>query len=314
MDRPLGPRQPDKRVTAYESIFGRPSGSHHSSPQNYSPSPTYPQNPYPYPSSSSPQHYPSTSTSYSPSTYQRSPRQSIYGPPPPQGQAWSYPNYTYHQPQYPQSSLSPVPNTHVVYPSQPDDSADPNYESFARQGVAYQAQTYHNSPATQQQGPWGPRPPPPPQQQPVYDYEQDFRYQNGAASRSIPHLGVNIDVDNGGLGLDFDDESSPSDTDDSELPWAASHSCMYHSMRQVIAPSTPQLIASCSIQPAAGNPSCLITKVLNQHTPTTVYPLNDNNLLQIRTLFVQPIRVIPALLHLLPPSPIHSSSTLPLPS
>ena len=37
-------------------------------------------------------------------------------------------------------------------------------------------------------------------------------------------------------------------------------------------PSTPQAIASCSIQ-TAGNPSCLITKVLNQHTPTTV---NDN--------------------------------------
>ena len=31
--------------------------------------------------------------------------------------------------------------------------------------------------------------------------EQDFRYQNGAAIRSIPHLGVNLDVDNGGLGL-----------------------------------------------------------------------------------------------------------------
>ena len=64
--------------------------------------------------------------------------------------------------------------------------------------------------------------------------EQDFRYQNGAASRSIPHLGVNIDVDNGELGLDFNDGSSPSDTDDSELPWAASYSCMYHFMRQVL--------------------------------------------------------------------------------
>jgi hypothetical protein len=232
MDRPLGPRQPDKRVTAYESIFGRPSVSHHlsqgqSSAQSYSPSPSYPQNQYPYPSPS-PQHYPSSSST----PYQRSPRQSIYGPPPPQNQAWSYPNYSYNQPQYPQSTLSPVPNAHLAYP---DDSADPNFESFAHQGVAYQAQAYHNSaPAVQQQqGPWGPRPPPPPQQQqqPAYEYEQ---YQNGAASRSIPHLGVNIDVDNGRLGLDFDDESSPSDTDDSELPWAAAHSRMYHSMRPIL--------------------------------------------------------------------------------
>jgi hypothetical protein len=81
MDRPLGPRQPDKRVTAYESIFGRPSVSHHlsqgqSSAQSYSPSPSYPQNQYPYPSPS-PQHYPSSSST----PYQRSPRQSIYGPP-----------------------------------------------------------------------------------------------------------------------------------------------------------------------------------------------------------------------------------------
>ena len=31
--------------------------------------------------------------------------------------------------------------------------------------------------------------------------EQDLRYQIGAAIRSIPYLGVNIDIDNGGLGL-----------------------------------------------------------------------------------------------------------------
>ena len=41
---------------------------------------------------------------------------------------------------------------------------------------------------------------------------------------------------------------------------------------------------------------------------------NDNSLPQIRTLFVPPIRVILALLPLLPTSPIHSNSTLPLPS
>jgi hypothetical protein len=297
MDRPLGPRQPDKRVTAYESIFGRPSVSHQSSPQSYSPSPSYPQNPYPYPSAS-PQHYPSPSTSYSPSSYQRSPRQSIYGPPPPQNQAWPYPNYTYHQPQYPQSTLSPVPNTHLAYP---DDSADPNF-------VAYQAQAYHNSAAAQQgpQGPWGPRPPPPPQQQqqPAYEYEQ---YQNGAASRSIPHLGVNIDVDSGRLGLDFDDESSPSDTDDSELPWAAaSHSCKYHSKRTSSTANRPV-----PFQPAGSPTTSHIIKDFSQHMPTTVFPPNDNSLPQIRTLFAQLIPAIPALLPHLPPGHIHCSSTLP---
>ncbi|KAH9072338.1 CNH-domain-containing protein [Lactarius deliciosus] len=262
MDRPLGPRQPDKRLTAYESIFGRPSVPQHHSPgqssvQNYPPTPNYPQNQYPYPSTN-PQHYPSTSTSFSPHPYlqqQPSSRQSFYAPPQPQNQSWAYPNYSYHQPQYPQSSLSPVPSNQVAYPQQPDDPADPNYESFARQSVippqAYQAQAYHNSPVAQQHGPWGPRPPPPPQQQqqqpqqPAYEYEHDFRYQNGAASPShtnIPHLGVNIDVDNGRLGLDFDDdESSPSDTDDSELPWANSRSSSKQPRQSYYQPPQPTL-------------------------------------------------------------------------
>ena len=43
---------------------------------------------------------------------------------------------------------SPFPNTHLAYPLQPDDSADPNFESFAHQGVAYQTQTYHHKTPT----------------------------------------------------------------------------------------------------------------------------------------------------------------------
>jgi hypothetical protein len=263
MDRPLGPRQPDKRLTAYESIFGRPSvnTSAQSSPTTQ----------YPYPSSNT-QHYTSTST-HPYLSQQLSPRQSFYAPTPPQSQSWSYPNYSYHQP-YPQSSLSPVPNNNNhLYAPQPDDQTDPNFDSFSRQAVvppqAYQAQAYHNSPAPQQQGPWGPRPPPPQPQQPAYEYE---RYQNGAANRSIPHLGVNIDVDNGRLGLDFDEESSPSDTDDSELPWANSHSCMYHSMRIL----GPQLITPFSRQ--STSPLLLSTSRTNTcppppvHTATTISP------------------------------------------
>ena len=272
MDRPLGPRQPDKRVTAYESIFGRPTHSPSQSNTNY------PQSQYPYPSSNT-QHYPSTSTAFSPHPYlaqQSSPRQSFYAPTPPQNQSWTYPNFSYHHPQYSHSQSNNHPSQ-LTYSPQPDDPADPNFESFSHQAVvpqAYQAQAYHNSPATQQQAPWGPRPPPPQQQQqqPPYEYDRDFRYQNGAASRSIPRLGVNIDADNGRLGLDFEDDSSPSDTDDSELPWAASHGRMYHPMRIL----RPQLIVPFSRQTTS--PVLLSTSRTNTcppppvHSATTISP------------------------------------------
>lgn len=267
MDRPLGPRQPDKRLTAYESIFGRPGVSHHlssgqSSAQNYTPPPpTYPQNQYPYPSNQ--QHYSPSSVDYHNSPYSShaylppassNPRQSFYAPSPPQNQSWSYPNYPYLQSQYPshQPSLSPVSNNSLspqpIYPPQPDDPPDPTLDPLNRQGLspthAYQPQPYHNNVMPHQQPQWGPRPQSilqqpqqqPLSQQPVYEYDQGLHYQNGSPSRShpnipIPHL--NVDVD-GRLGLDFD-ESSPSDTDadDSELPWAAhSRSCTYPPLYQ----------------------------------------------------------------------------------
>ncbi|KAI0263496.1 hypothetical protein BC834DRAFT_316769, partial [Gloeopeniophorella convolvens] len=254
MDRPLGPRQPDKRLTAYESIFGRPGASHQLSEQrplsnqSYPPPANYSPSQYPYPSAQ-PQY--STAAldrhnSFSPHPYlaQQPPppnsRQSFYAPSPPQNQSWNYSAYPYHHPQYPhpQSSHASVTSSPlspgVVVPP-PDDPPDPSLEALTRQGLtpaqAYQAQVYHNNVMTPPQGPWGPRPqsshqPPPPQQQPqhqqqqqqrlsAYDYDPDPRYQNGAASRShtnIPRLGVNIDVDNGRLGLDFGEESSTSDT------------------------------------------------------------------------------------------------------
>jgi RHO1 GDP-GTP exchange protein 1/2 len=238
MDRPLGPRQPDKRTTAYESIFGRPSVSHHASgpstPQNYPPPPGYASGQYPYPSTQQPyspnshdlSNSPYSSHSYLPQT--SNPRQSYYAPSPPQNQSWSYPNYSYLQPQYPSTQPAPTNNalTQSIYPLPPDD--DPDLESLHHQGHppthAYQHQTYPNTLITHQQAEWGPHSPPhPPQHQPSYEYDQGLRYQNGSPSRShpnIPHLGLNIDADNGRLGIDFAEESSPSDTDDSELPWA----------------------------------------------------------------------------------------------
>lgn len=245
MDRPLGPRQPDKRTTAYESIFGRPSVSHHTSgpsaPQNHPPPPGYSPGQYSYPSNQ--QHYspgsqdlhnsPYSSHAYLPQT--SNPRQSYYAPSPPQNQTWSHSNYAYLQPQYPptQPASPPHPNntlTQPIYSLPPDDPPDPYLEYQAHAPThAHQPQTYPNNAIAHQQAEWGPYSPPhPPHQQPqgqqsTYEYDQGLHYQNGSPSRShpnIPHVGLNIDADNGRLGIDFAEESSPSDTDDSELPWA----------------------------------------------------------------------------------------------
>lgn len=259
MDRPLGPRQPDKRITAYESIFGRPGAPHHTSgpstPQNYPPPPPgYPSSQYPYPSNQ--QHYSPSShdhhnSPYSSHAYLPQPsnsRQAYYPSSPPQDQSWSYPNYSYVQPQYTHTQPTPPPHTNnsvaqPIYPLQPDDPPDPGLETHYHQGPpthTYPVQPYPSNPIAHQQAEWGPHSPPHPQQQPphphpqtqqpAYEYDQGLHYQNGSPSRShsnIPHLGLNIDVDNGRLGLDFAEESSPSDTDDSELPWAHSRSCSY---------------------------------------------------------------------------------------
>ena len=257
MDRPLGPRQPDKRLTAYESIFGRPGVAHHTSgpstPQNYPPPPPgYSSTQYPYPSNQqvySPSSHDLHNSPYSSHTYLPQPsnsRQPYYPPSPPQDQSWSYPNYSYIQPQYTHTQPAPAPHANTplaqpIYPLQPDDPPDPGLESLYHQGPPahnYPAQPYPSHPITHQQAEWGPHSPPhphqqPPQpqtQQPAYEYDPGLHYQNGSPSRShsnIPHLGLNIDVDNGRLGIDFAEESSPSDTDDSELPWAHSRSCPY---------------------------------------------------------------------------------------
>lgn len=254
MDRPLGPRQPDKRTTAYESIFGRPSVSHHisgpSAPQNYPPPPGYSPGQYPYPSnqqayspsSLDPSNSPYSSHSYLPQT--SNPRQSYYAPSPPQNQSWSYPNYSYLQSQYPPTQPAPTPHTNnaltqSIYPLPPDDPPDPSLESLHHQGHApthaYQPQTYPNNAIAHQQAEWGPHSPPHPPQQAAYEYDQALHYQNGSPNRShpnIPHLGLNIDADNGRLGIDFAEESSPSDTDDSELPWTHRSSSSLYFLEQ----------------------------------------------------------------------------------
>ncbi|KAI0042292.1 CNH-domain-containing protein [Auriscalpium vulgare] len=233
MDRPLGPRQPDKRHEAYESIFGRPSPVHHQnpSPVNYASS----QYLYPQQHSQNQQfsQYSDRRSSYAPSyassTHQAHPapaQSQFYAQPSQPPNSWAYSSYPYRQQPYSHttattshaSSVASNPHTQGIIAAPPDLSPDTSLESFTRDGLtpaqAYQAQVYLSSPMGQQNV------------QPGRPHEYDNgppRYQNGASghpSNGVPRLGVNIDADNGRLGIDFAEGSSPSDTDDgSELPW-----------------------------------------------------------------------------------------------
>ncbi|KAF9818250.1 hypothetical protein IEO21_02878 [Rhodonia placenta] len=213
MDRPLGPRQPDKRNAAYESIFGRPGVSHHQ--QHTAPPPQYPQygaqlDKRTSGSSRAP------SINYPPTQQQGPPlnRQSWYPSQP------GYPsvpppatNYTYSSqnnlaaPSIISRARSVASSPGVIAPL--EEGRDPSLEAWTRAGLtpaqAYQAQVYMNSPmGQQQQG----LPPPPPSSNP-----------------ELPILGVNIDTDDGRLGIDFvADGRTPSEAgteeSSSELPWA----------------------------------------------------------------------------------------------
>ncbi|KAJ3865844.1 CNH domain-containing protein [Lentinula novae-zelandiae] len=120
MDKPMGPRQPpapDKRNAAYESIFGRPSASHH----HQSPVPTV-QPPYP----------PQTNYYYQqqPQNYQQNAVD----------RRTSFQQY-HHSP-----SLTNGPG--IIAPK-PEEPPDPSLEALTKSGLtpaqAYQAQIYRNS-------------------------------------------------------------------------------------------------------------------------------------------------------------------------
>ncbi|KAF8493205.1 CNH-domain-containing protein [Russula emetica] len=296
MDRPLGPRQPDKRNTAYESIFGRPSVSHHISGPSAPPPPGYSPGQYPYPSNQqlySPNSHDLSNSPYSSHSYlpqASNPRQSYYAPSPPQNQSWSYPNYSYLQPQYPSTQPTPTPHTNnaltqPIYPLLPDDTPDSNLESLHHQGHppthAYQPQTYPNNTIAHQQAEWGPHSPPhplqPQPQQAAYEYDQGLHYQNGSPSRShpnIPHLGLSIDADNGRLGIDFAEESSPSDTDDSELPWAhRSTSKLLHGSHYQIPQPTPAHHRSSQRQSPPDSHSIRSSDSGSPYPPSKPHPL-----------------------------------------
>lgn len=210
MDRPLGPRQPDKRHAAYESIFGRPSAQHHQATPPLAQYPyvqqstlpigqQYPYNPQQYgaqldrrTSGSSRAHsimnYPVSQQQAPPASY----RQSIYQ---------SQPGYSPHQspsPSYAPSNNLAAPSvisrarSVASYPGviapQPEEPPDASLEALTRAGLtpaqAYQAQVYMNSPAGQ-------------------------RHSQPSQPANVPLLGINIDTDDGRLGIDFGGNAGP---------------------------------------------------------------------------------------------------------
>ncbi|KAI0315023.1 CNH domain-containing protein [Amylostereum chailletii] len=232
MDRPIGPRDPDKRHTAYESIFGRPITQHQqSTPPPPAPVLSYPQpySQYPYPNHQYQQSnldrqnsytsYASSSQQFVQPAPQVNHRTSYYHSPQPQpqptwNQSYPYRQQTYAQSQHlPQSYATSVVSNHyaqgVLAEEPPNLSQDVYPPNGLTPAQAYQAQVYRSSPvgqknawASHQQQPQPPQPPP-------------------YLDNDLPQVGLNIDADNGRLGLDFSEGSSPSDTDDgSELPWA----------------------------------------------------------------------------------------------
>ncbi|KAI0664258.1 CNH domain-containing protein [Cubamyces menziesii] len=280
MDRPMGPRKPDKRNAAYESIFGRPSATHH---QLHPPGPGAPFTPspqpyqYPPPTGQAYPYYPqygnqldrrtSTSSFRPPSTQYTPqpvpPRQQPYYPAPaPSNAQHPVPPQAY-PPQYPQQppphhayarSLAPpsimsrarsVGNSPGVIAPLPEEPPDASLEELTRQGLtpaqAYQAQVYMNSPMGQQQAtrtqsnlnpnPNQPSPASPPA--PSINGPRGPRPLSTPTSHTVsaelPRIGVNIETDDGRLGLDFlsgnGESSTPpsepaTEEDSSELPYS----------------------------------------------------------------------------------------------
>lgn len=267
--RPAGPRQQvqpqtgDKRTAAYESIFGRPSASHHQlAPQptglSYSPSvygSPHPQgngqqyNYQPQPQQLYPQHLERrpSHTSFAPSQAAAYPAQqstfrqsyvSTASQQPPPSQQQQYP--IYQQSLYGGSpaslaapsvhsrakSLAGAPYVAGAIPPPADEPPDASLEALTRSGLtpaqAYQAQVYLNSPAGQQSGWNGQGAVPPaalrPMSLPTNGGQRQLMTQSAI---DVPTLGLNLDADDGRLGIDFGSQSDRSN-ESSELPWARS--------------------------------------------------------------------------------------------
>jgi hypothetical protein len=224
MDKPLGPRQPDKRHAAYESIFGRPGPPNglqgpSNIPQGPSPNvyqPYYPSQPtYPHPD-----RFPQP---------QQHNRQSYY---PPQHHVAPYPSFS--------PGLAPPHNPALARArsinSYHSDSPGAPYPGPAlTPAQAYQAQVYMNVPTqSPQPQPWNaPRVSPAPSDRQIP--AQRNSHTSGFSSE-LPKLGISLEHDDGRLGLDFAGPSNSvsndlgTDEGSSELPWAHSEpASMFHS-------------------------------------------------------------------------------------
>ncbi|KAL4061872.1 CNH-domain-containing protein [Scleroderma citrinum] len=218
-NRPAGPRQPpDKRNEAYESIFGRPSASHHQ-PSHYAHPTAYPYA-FNHPLPTAINHYQNTGDrriSYSSSLHSH--YSHLQQPQLRQSFSSQHHYQPYHHPQHahhPQTLAAPM-STHGRTPSvvssphsvggviapKPEDPPD---SSLARTGLtpaqAYQAQINLNSASL-----------PPPS-------------QNGRPRvpiDDVPSIGIHIEPDFGRLNINFasDDQTEDrSNESSSELPWA----------------------------------------------------------------------------------------------
>ncbi|KAI5992383.1 hypothetical protein F5J12DRAFT_897280 [Pisolithus orientalis] len=145
MGRPTGPRHPpDKRHEAYESIFGRPSTSHHLLPQHGQ---------YYHPPHPSVYHQPGYQPADKRTSHAASIRsQQSYYSQPRQSQQYQHPSYHHHHPQYlpqhPGHALVP-PSTHGRAPSvvssphnaagiiapRPGDPPNPDLDALTRAGL-----------------------------------------------------------------------------------------------------------------------------------------------------------------------------------
>lgn len=230
MERPAGPRQPDKRNEAYESIFGRPSTTHHQAAAGpyygqsapYHPpvnqfSPSY--NYYPqaidrrtsHPSSLAPQ----PATYYHHTTYSQSPASQPH-------LAASH-HYQHHQRLSNRTQTLALPSLHArapsvvsapitsaIIPPKPEDPPDSTLEALTKSGLtpaqAYQAQIYRTNPPPQNGSPSCP-------------------------SDDLPRLGL-IDPDIGCLTIDFGDKQTTDDVP-SELPWAHTSDHTRGSLRSI---------------------------------------------------------------------------------
>ncbi|KIK61684.1 hypothetical protein GYMLUDRAFT_73193 [Collybiopsis luxurians FD-317 M1] len=209
MDKPMGPRQPpgpDKRNAAYESIFGRPSASHH----HQTPSPTMQA---PYPSTQQPNYY---YAQQQPQYYQQN-----------ADRRTSFQQQSHYSPSfYTNSSYNIPPNAYQRYNPPPYN----NYPaSLAPPSVSARARSIHSS--THSQGIIAPKPEEPPDPSlealtksgltPAQAYQAQV-YRN-----TMPNSLPPVESDDGKLNIEFAGESNSSDqgTDDSsELPWARKES------------------------------------------------------------------------------------------